>query len=54
VLISGSDRGDCEGFLSLPRGRSQKASLIDCAWLVDPHLVLAVWHPVMSLACDAN
>ena len=31
VFVSGSDRGDCEGFLSLPRGSSQKASLVDCS-----------------------
>jgi hypothetical protein len=42
VLVSGSDHGDCEGFLSFPRGRSPKASLLDYAWLVDPHLVLVV------------
>jgi hypothetical protein len=23
----------CEGFLSLPRGRSQLATLVDCSWL---------------------
>jgi hypothetical protein len=46
VLISRSDCGDCEGFLCLPCGRSQKATLVDCSWLVDPHLVLVVWHPV--------
>jgi hypothetical protein len=34
VIVSGSDRGDCEGFLSLSRGRSRKASLVDCSWLV--------------------
>jgi hypothetical protein len=54
VLVSGFDRGDSEGFLSLPHGRSQKASLVDCAWLVDPHLVLVVRHPVAGLACDVN
>jgi hypothetical protein len=54
VLVSGSDRSDCEGFLSLPRERSQKASLVNCAWLVDPHLVLVVRHPVAGLVCDVN
>ena len=46
VFISGSDHGDCEGFLSLPHGRSRKASLVDCLWLVDPHLVLVVRHMI--------
>jgi hypothetical protein len=46
MLVSGFDRGDCEGFLSLPLGRSRKTFLLDCAWLVDPHLVLFVRHPV--------
>jgi hypothetical protein len=55
VIVSGSDRGDCEGFFfSLPRGRSRKTSLVDCAWLVDPHLVLVVRHLVAGLACNAN
>jgi hypothetical protein len=54
VLVSGSDRGDCEGFLCFPYGRSQKASLVDCAWLMDPHLVFVVRHPIEGLMCDAN
>jgi hypothetical protein len=54
VIVFGSDHGDCEGFLSLFRRRSQKTSLVDYAWLVDPHLVLVVRHLVMGLACDAN
>jgi hypothetical protein len=54
VIVSGSDRGGCEGFLSLPRGSSRKASLVDCTWLVDPHLVFVVRHPVAGFACDAN
>jgi hypothetical protein len=54
VIVFGSDHGDCEGFLSLPHGRSRKASLVDYAWLVDPHLVLVVRHLVAGLACDAN
>jgi hypothetical protein len=29
----------CEEFLSLPYGRSQLATLVDCSWLEDPHLV---------------
>ena len=31
VFVSGSDRGDCEGFLSLPRESSRMASLEDCS-----------------------
>jgi hypothetical protein len=46
VIVSGSDHGDCDGFLSLPRGRSRKASLVDCSWLMDSHLVLVVRHPI--------
>jgi hypothetical protein len=46
MIVSDSDRGDCEGFLCLPRRRSRKATLVDCSWLVDPHLVLVVRHPV--------
>ena len=48
VLVSSSDHGDCEGFLSLPRGRSRMASLVDCSWLVDPHLVLVVQHLIVG------
>jgi hypothetical protein len=46
VIVSGSDRGDCEGFWSLLRGRSRKAYLVNCSWLMDHHLVLVVRHPV--------
>jgi hypothetical protein len=45
-MVSGSDRGVCEGFLSLFHGSSRKASLVDCAWLVDPYLVLIMQHPL--------
>jgi hypothetical protein len=31
VLVSDSNRGDCEGFLSLSHGRSRKTSLVDCS-----------------------
>jgi hypothetical protein len=34
-------RGSC-AFLS----REPKATLVDCVWLVDPHLLLVVWHPI--------
>ena len=33
VILSGSDRGDCEGFLTFP-GRERKGTLVDCSWLV--------------------
>jgi hypothetical protein len=45
VLVSRSDRGDCEGFLTFPHGEP-KGTLVDCAWLVDSHLVLVVRHPI--------
>ena len=35
-------------------GDEPKGTLVDCSWLVDPHLVLVVQHPVVGLACDAN
>ena len=54
VIVAGSDRRHCEGLLCLPCGRSRKATLVDYAWLVDPHLLLVVWHPIEGLACDAN
>ena len=54
VLVSGSNHGDYEGFLCLLRGRSRKTTLVDCAWLMDPHFVLVVRHPIEGLVCDAN
>ena len=33
VIVSGSNRGDCEGFLTFPRWRA-KGTLVDCSWLV--------------------
>ena len=33
VIVSGSDRGDCEGFLTFP-GRAPKGTLVNCSWLV--------------------
>ena len=33
VIVSGSDRGDCEGFLTFPGGEP-KGTLVDCSWLV--------------------
>jgi hypothetical protein len=29
-------------------GGAPKATLVDCAWLVDPHFVLVVWHPIVG------
>ena len=37
-------RGSC----AFPGG-APKVILVDCAWLVDPHLVLVVRHPVLVL-----
>ena len=45
MIVSGSDRGDCEEFLTFPGGEP-KGTLVDCSWLVDPHLVLVVRHPI--------
>ena len=45
MIVSGSDHYDCEGSLCL-LGGVPKATLVDCAWLIDPHLVLVVRHPV--------
>ena len=56
VIVSGFDRGDCEGFLTFPRWRAKRYSsklLVACG-LCDPHLVLVVRHPIEGLACDAN
>ena len=36
-------RGSC----AFPGG-APKATLVDCAWLVDPHLVLVVRHPIVG------
>ena len=41
ALIIGIVRGSC----AFPDG-APKATLVDCAWLVDPHLVFVVWHPI--------
>jgi hypothetical protein len=41
-------RGSC----AFP-GETPKATLVDCAWLVDAHLVLVVQHPIAGWACDA-
>ena len=41
------------GSYAFPGGAS-KATLVDCAWLVDLYLVLVVRHPITDLACDAN
>ena len=36
-------RGSC----AFPGG-APMATLVDCAWLVDPHLVLVVQHPIVG------
>ena len=33
VIVSGSDRGDCEGFLTFPGGEP-KGTIVNCSWLV--------------------
>ena len=53
MIVSGPDYCDCEGSCAFS-GRGPKATLVDYAWLVDPHLVLVVWHPIEGLVCDAN
>ena len=45
VIVSGSDRGDCEGFLTFPRWSAKRYSsglLVACVILI------------LCLACDAN
>ena len=52
VIVSGSDRSDCEGFLTFPRRRAKRYSsklLVACVILV-----LVVRHPIVGLTCDAN
>ena len=50
----GSDRRDCEGFLTFPRQRAKRYSSEFSHGLCDPHLVLVVRHPIESCACEAN
>ena len=45
VIVSGSNCDDFEGFLTFPGG-DPKGTLVDWSWLVDPHLVFVVWHPI--------
>jgi hypothetical protein len=45
VIVSSSNRGDCEGFLTF-LGGEPKGTLVDCSWLVDPHIVLVVRQPI--------
>ena len=33
VIVRGHTEDHCEGFLSLPRGILQLATLVDCLWL---------------------
>ena len=44
----------CEGFLSLPRGRSQLATLVDCSWLGGSHLMSGCAAPAEGLALDCQ
>jgi hypothetical protein len=54
VIVSDSNRGDCDEFLTFPRRRAKRYSSRLLVALCDPHLMLAVRHPIESLACDAN
>ena len=54
MVVSGSDRGDCEGFLTFPRRRAKGYSSKLLVALCDPHLVLVVRHLIEGLVCDAN
>ena len=54
VIVSGSDRVDCEGFLTFPGRRAKRyssKSLVACVILI---FVLVVRHPIEGLAGDAN
>ena len=51
VIVSGSDRGDCEEFLTFPGGEP-KGTLVDARGLCDLHLVLVVRHPIEGLVCE--
>ena len=44
----------CEGFLSLPRGRSQLATLWIARGMEDPHLVSGCAAPAEGLALDCQ
>jgi hypothetical protein len=46
VLVSGSDRGDCEGVLDLSSAESEKGTLVDAHGLCDNHLVLVMRHSI--------
>ena len=54
MIVSGSDRGDCEGFLTFPRRIAKRYYSELLVALCDPHLVLVVRHPIEGLASDAN
>jgi len=52
MIVSGSDRGDCEGFLTFPRWRANRYSsglLVACVILILCWLcgtLLRVWHVI--------
>jgi hypothetical protein len=56
VIVSGSDRGDCEGFLTFPRWRAKKYSsglLVACVililcWLCSTRLRVRRVMPISS------
>ena len=47
VIVLGHHPVIVRGSCAFP-GRAPKATLVDCAWLVDPHLVLVVRHPIVG------
>jgi hypothetical protein len=42
----------CEGFLSLPRGKSQLATLVDCSWLEGSSSCVGCVAPIEGLALE--
>jgi len=49
------DQVFCEGFLSLPRGRSQLGTLVDCSWLGgSPSCECGCVAPAEGLALDCQ
>jgi hypothetical protein len=50
VIVSGSDRWFVRSSCAFPTRDSQKATLVNCSWLVYPHLVLVL----TALLCRAR
>ena len=54
MIVSGSDRGDCDGFLTFPRWRTKRYSsglLVACVILI---LCWLCGTRLRVLVCDAN